>query len=69
MDTQQLLDVLPHYLAMLILVFGTIFLIEQFVGQLNFWIELIIIVVVVFLYRPVVIRLGYAPASWERQSQ
>jgi len=63
-DKQKLLDALPHYLAMLIIVFGTLFLIEAVYAELSFWIELAIIFVIVFAYRPIVVRLGVAPPHW-----
>ena len=65
MDTARLMELAPHYLAMLLLVFLTLAAVEALVGQINFWVEMGIIVVVVFAYRPVVIRLGVAPSGWE----
>jgi hypothetical protein len=34
------------------------------VGELGFWIELVIVFAVVFAYRPVVAQLGLEPAVW-----
>lgn len=65
MDTARLMELAPHYLAMLLLVFLTLAAVEALVGPINFWVEMGIIVVVVFAYRPVVIRLGVAPSGWE----
>ena len=66
MDTAKLMELVPHYIAMLILVFGSLAIIRAAVGDLNFWVELVIIVVIVFVYRPVVMRLGVGPSSWEQ---
>jgi hypothetical protein len=35
------------------------------VGEIGFWPELAIIIVVVVVYRPVVMRLGIGPSGWE----
>jgi hypothetical protein len=66
MDKQDILDVIPHYLAMFLLVFLALSIIETAVGGLSFWMELPIIVLIVFLYRPAVVRLGVAPDAWEK---
>ncbi len=64
MDTERILDVLPHYLAMLILVFAVLTVVRTAIGDLGFWFEFVIILVIVFAYRPLVIRLGVAPDAW-----
>lgn len=66
MDTAQLKELAPHYIAMLILVFGVLAVVRAAVGELSFWVELVIIVVLVFAYRPVVMRLGIGPSVWEQ---
>lgn len=65
MDTNQLKEVVPHYFAMLILVFLVLAIVRAVVGDVGFWIELVIISIVVFSYRPIVFRLGIAPSGWE----
>ena len=65
MDTDRLLDLAPHYLAMFVLVFLVLAIVQAVVGELGFWVELGIILVVVFAYRPLVMRLGIGPSSWE----
>lgn len=65
MDTNRLIEIAPHYVAMLLLVFLTLTIVRAVVGEIGFWIELAIILVVVFAYRPLVIRLGVAPSGWE----
>jgi hypothetical protein len=65
MDSDDLVELLPHYLAMFLLLFVVIFAVRTLVGDLGFWIELGIVFVVAFGYRPVVAHLGYAPDVWE----
>lgn len=65
MDTDRLIELAPHYAAMLLLVFLTLTIVRAAVGEIGFWIELAIVFVVVFAYRPLVIRLGVAPSGWE----
>ncbi len=65
MDTDQLKELVPHYIAMLILVFATLAIVELAAGELSFWIDLAIIIAVVFSYRPIVLWLGIAPSAWE----
>ncbi len=64
MDTDQLKELVPHYLAMLLLVFGALTLVRTAVGEIGFWVELAIVVALVFAYRPIVARLGVAPSAW-----
>ncbi|MDS0222307.1 hypothetical protein NDI54_13235 [Haloarcula sp. S1AR25-5A] len=65
MDKDQLLELAPHYLAMLLLVFFILEVSQTIVGQVAFWLELALIMLVVFGYRFIVVRLGFAPSSWE----
>ncbi|MCU4719651.1 hypothetical protein [Halapricum hydrolyticum] len=65
MDREQLIELVPHYVAMLILVFLTLTVISVAVGEIGFWAELALIVVVVFAYRPIVVKLGIGPSAWE----
>jgi hypothetical protein len=65
MDTDRLLELAPHYIAMLVLVFLVLELVAILVGEIGFLTELAIIVVIVFAYRPIVIRLGIAPSGWQ----
>ncbi|QSG08007.1 hypothetical protein [Halapricum desulfuricans] len=65
MDREQLIELVPHYVAMLILAFLTLAVVSVAVGEIGFWIEVALIVVVVFGYRLVVVRLGVGPSVWE----
>lgn len=66
MDTDQLKELVPHYIAMLVLAFGAIAILRAALGEPSFWIELVIIAVIVFAYRPIVKELGIGPSEWER---
>jgi len=65
-DSEHLLEVVPHYIALLSIVFLTLIIIRLTIGSLGFWIELAIILVISFAYQPAVRRLGIAPSAWER---
>lgn len=65
MDREQLIELVPHYVAMLILVFLILTVVSVAVGEIGFWAELALIVVVVFAYRPIVVKLGIGPSAWE----
>ena len=64
MDTDRLLSLAPHYVAMLLLVFLVTAVIEMVAGDLGFWVELVIVIAVVIAYRPVVTWLGIGPDEW-----
>jgi len=64
-NRRQLVELVPHYLAMLVLVAVVVGGVRLAVGELDFWIEFVIVAVVVFLYRPAVGYLGVAPSAWE----
>jgi amino acid permease len=65
MDKDQLLELAPHYIAMLLLVFFILEASQAVVGEIGFWLELVLILVIVFVYRLLVVQLGIAPSSWE----
>ncbi len=65
MDTDRLKELAPHYIAMFAAVFVVLTIVQAAVGAVSFWVEMAIIVVVVFVYRPVVLRLGIAPSGWK----
>jgi len=66
MDTEELVELVPHYIVMLVVVFGVIAVLQAVAGGLSFWIELVIVVVIVFAYRAGVLWLGVGPSRWER---
>lgn len=65
MDTERLVELASHYIAMLLLVFAALFVIRRTLGDLGFWYEFAIVLVIAILYRPIVVRLGVAPSAWE----
>lgn len=67
MDTTRLFELLAHYVVMLILVFGALALMRMAVGDMGFWAELVVVIIIAFAYRPIVLRLGIAPTAWEEQ--
>lgn len=67
MDTTRILELLAHYLVMLLLVFGALAVMRSVLGDMGFWIELVVVIIIAFAYRPIVIRLGVAPTAWEEQ--
>lgn len=64
MDLDHVLAVVPHYLAMFLVISGALAATNALAGNLGFWIELAVVVVIASLYRPVVLRLGIAPEPW-----
>ncbi|GAB3419125.1 hypothetical protein GCM10027435_20010 [Haloparvum alkalitolerans] len=64
MDTDHLLAVVPHYVALFLLLAGSLAVINALAGPIGFWAELAVVVVIAFLYRPLVLRLGVAPEPW-----
>ncbi|GGN93925.1 MULTISPECIES: hypothetical protein [Haloarcula] len=65
MDTDRLKALVPHYIAMFLLVFLVLATVRAVVGDIGFWVELVIIAAVVFAYRPIVLQLGIGPSEWE----
>jgi hypothetical protein len=65
-NTDRLVEVLPHYAAMLILVFLILAVLRTVVGELSFWIELVVVLIIAIGYQTLVQRLGVAPSSWRR---
>lgn len=67
MDRDQIKEVAPHYAAMILLVYLALGILWITVGGLGFWADLVIVVAIVVAYRPVVMRLGIGPSSWEQR--
>jgi len=65
MDTNRVLELAPHYAAMLILFFLVLAVARAAVGEISFWVEMAIILAIAGAYRPLVVRLGLAPGAWE----
>lgn len=69
MDTDRIVEIAPHYVAMILLAFIAFAVVGAIVGQPGFWARLLIIAVVVFAYRPIVMSLGIGPSAWEREPE
>jgi len=65
MDIDGLKELVPHYVAVMILVVIVLTIVQTVVGEITFWIELVLILLVVFAYRVIVMRLGVAPSGWQ----
>jgi len=65
MNIDGLKELAPHYVALMILVVLVLSVTQAVVGEVGFWMELVIVLAVVFAYRPIVIRLGVAPSGWK----
>lgn len=59
------LELVPHYLANLLLILIAVGGLRVVVGNLGILVELPIVVAVVLAYPTVVRRLGVAPSAWE----
>ena len=66
LNKETVLELLPHYAAMLVVMFIVLAVVRSFLGEIRFLVEIVIIVVVVTLYRMAVVYLDIAPSSWER---
>jgi len=66
MDRDQLLELVPHYVVLVVLLLLALTAVRVLVGDVGLWVELLIAFVVAVAYRPLVARLGYAPGAWER---
>lgn len=67
MDKEHVIEVVPHYIALVLVLLLVLTVVRALIGEMSFWIELVIVLVVAFVYRPVVQRLGIAPSTWEER--
>lgn len=67
-DTGRLLELVPHYVAMIVAWLVLLAVVRAILGTDNvgFWIEMGVLAAVAFSYQPIVRRLGIAPRMWER---
>ena len=65
MNRNRFLELLPHYLANLVLVVLTIAALRRFAGDMGFVVELVVVVAVVLAYPMIARALGVAPSAWE----
>lgn len=69
MARSSILALVPHYVASLLLILGTVFGLRYVVGDLGIWVELPIVIAIVLAYPTIVRRLGVAPDAWERSER
>lgn len=62
----RLVKLLPHYLAMIAVMFAILLAIQQFYGDIGFWGSFAIAILIAAVYPFVVRRLDYAPDAWKR---
>ena len=65
MNKEYFLEVAPHYLVMIAILFAVLTALEAFLGGVDFWVGLGIAIVIGIAYRPVVKLLGVAPKVWQ----
>lgn len=65
-DRNDVIELAPHYVAMLVFMFLALAIVRSILGEVRFLVELVVVIVVVGLYRPLVLYLGIAPSAWER---
>lgn len=62
---ERVLELGRYYLALFILVFGGLRLIEEILGsQLAFWQSLIVIVILVVVFGQLLRQIGWEPSGW-----
>lgn len=66
-DRDALLELVPHYIAMVVLVLVIMTVIRRVFELDNLIIEFALILVLVFSYRPLILRLDFVPTPeiWE----
>lgn len=64
-DTERLLALVPHYLAMLVLAALAVTSLQLALGDVPTPIGFVVVLAIVFLYPFAIRRLGYAPEFWE----
>lgn len=65
MIRRRSLELVPHYLANLLLIIIAVGGLRLTVGNLGILVELPIVIAVVLAYPTIVRRLGVAPSAWE----
>ena len=61
----RLVELAPHYILMILLMFLALAIVEQALGELDFWPSLAIALLVAIAYPIVLRRLGRAPEAWQ----
>jgi hypothetical protein len=66
MDRGQILELVAHYLVIVVIVTVVLAGVRAAVGDIGFWVELAVVVAIVALYRPVVKAVDMEPSAWNR---
>lgn len=66
-DTSKIIELVPHYVAMLILVFVAVGILRGILPDVSLIVEFAVVLAIVFAYPFVVRRLGYAPQYWQKE--
>jgi ABC-type transport system involved in cytochrome bd biosynthesis fused ATPase/permease subunit len=66
-NRQEILELVAHYVVILVIVTVVLAVVRNAVGDISFWVELGVIIVLVALYRPAVKTLGYEPSAWQSE--
>jgi uncharacterized membrane protein len=69
LDKHQLVELVPHYAAMLVIVFLALGVFRAVVGEPGILERLLVIIAIVFAYRPLVTHLDFipTPSLWTEQ--
>lgn len=62
----RLVELLPHYLAMIAVMFAVLFAIQEIYGDMGFWGSFAVAILIAGIYPFTARRLGIAPETWER---
>lgn len=61
---ERLLELLPHYLLMIAVIFAVLIAVQELFGELGFWPSFAVALAVAIAYPRIVNRLGFAPDPW-----
>ena len=64
-DKRDLLELAAHYVVIVVIVTVLLGGVRAAVGEIGFWGELVVVIAIVVVYRPVVKRLGVEPNAWQ----
>lgn len=62
----RIVELLPHYLAMIAVMFAVLLAIQELYGDIGFWPSFAVAILIAGVYPFVTRRLGVAPEAWER---
>lgn len=64
-DTQKLRGLLPHYLAMLVLIVIAMILLRLAIGEVRLLVEFGVAIAIALIYPFAVRHFGFEPGAWE----